>query len=366
MSDLFNNIMKNQDSNTDNTKGQKTNNEESSTPSTSSKPNTSKSDDSALASKKDTRDKEKKSHKPSTQETLDKLTDVMTTGFQNLQQLFQGIMAADEEDLEELPIEEQEEPMGTHDDDMFQEVSNGFVPNNKRGPEVVSSLASLVDSLLKRNIDLSDKEVFDKYLAPKNIEFAETPQINKPVWGNMSHDSKRNDVKLQTIQKKFLSSSLPIIEVMLKLNEAKDDLNSLDVKDLVRKLSDSLAFTGAANVSMVHYRRSSLKKELPPNMHLLCQDSVGFSGSFLFGNELSSDIKEISELNKISQRLRGFRGTFRGRGRGRFRGSRGRGYYTSTYLNRGGGRVTKPFGTARGKRSFRKRSNLNDQGLSNQ
>ena len=129
------------------------------------------------------------------------------------------------------------------------------------------------------------------------------------------------------MQRDLLLSAVPTLKVMDKLNSAQDDLNSLDVRDLIRTLGDSLAFLGSANVGLVSKRRSLLKNDLPLNMQLLCRDSVGFSGSNLFGNSLSSDIKEISELNKLYGQFRGRargRGFFpRGRGRGSFRGVRG-------------------------------------------
>ena len=210
---------------------------------------------------------------------------------------------------------------------MFSTLANEVDCNSVLGPEVPRSLAQLADKLLKSKIDPTNKDKYDKYRRPSNVEFLSSPPVNKPVWGNMSHSSKMLDNSLQTIQRDFLSSSIPVLKVMEQLNAAKDNLNTLDVTELIRTLSDSLSFIGTANVGMVQKRRSLVKQELPPSMHLLCQDSVEFSGSNLFGNCLSSDIKEISELNKISSQLRG-RGrgiSFRGRGTNLLRGFRSRG-----------------------------------------
>ena len=116
----------------------------------------------------------------------------------------------------------------------------------------------------------------------------------------------KQNVSLQTIQRKFLHASLPLIEVVQNLNEAKEDLYKLDIKNLLHKLSDSLAFIGSAYYFMVQYRRSCLKMDQPQSMHPLCLDMVDFSCEHLFRNDLSADIKEVTELNKISQQLRGF------------------------------------------------------------
>ena len=129
--------------------------------------------------------------------------------------------------------------------------------------------------------------------------------------------TKTTDLALQGIQKDFLMSGIPIIKVMLQLNAAKDDLNELEVKDLLRSLSNSLALLGSANVGMVNMLSSHSEKELPPNMHMLCNESREFSGSLLSGNTLSTDIKEVSELNKIVYQ---FRGKSRSYSKANFRG----------------------------------------------
>jgi hypothetical protein len=127
-------------------------------------------------------------------------------------------------------------------------------------------------------------------------------------------------------------SAIPTVKVMQQLNAARDDLGKLNVNDLIRSLSDSLNFLGSANIGMVNKRRALIKNELPPNMQLLCNGSQDFSGSALFGNTLSSDIKEVSELNKVSN-------YFKGRGRAFYRGgSRGmiRRGFTRGVFRRGG------------------------------
>ena len=135
---------------------------------------------------------------------------------------------------------------------------------------------------------------------------------------------------------------------MEKLHNGIADPSSLKVEELISMLADGLLFLGSANCGMVQKRRDFLKKDLPPNMIGLCRESVPFSGSNLFGENLNSEIKEVSELNKVSQslRFRG-RGVYRGRAsirRGRWmprRGFRGRMVKRlSSSISRGDGRKT--------------------------
>ena len=99
---------------------------------------------------------------------------------------------------------------------------------------------------------------------------------------------------LQSVQQNFLSSSVPVLKVMEELINNLSEPGSLDVKKLIHTLSDSLFFLGSANAGMV-------KCELPMSMQGLCRDSIGFTGSNLFGDNLNSSIKEVSELNKVSK-----------------------------------------------------------------
>ena len=152
------------------------------------------------------------------------------------------------------------------------------------------------------------------------------------------------------------------MKALEKLNDAKSDPSSLDVKDLARTLTDGLAFLGTANVRMVQHRRSGLKVDLPKSMHPLCADNIIFSGANLFGNTLSSDIKEVSELNKISQSFRG--STRRFRGRGQWTPKSTRVFKPAAYFRRGRGRVAKRGRTSRS--SFDRNQPLNQSRPSHQ
>ena len=130
-----------------------------------------------------------------------------------------------------------------HDEETeFNSVSEEIVAYEKLGPDLPVSLAFLADKMLSMKIDAIDKDKYEKYPRPNNVEFLLTPQVNEPVWSNLSYPVEIIDSQLQNIQKEFLSSAVPTLQVMKMLNDAKDDLNQLDVKEVLRILSDGLAF----------------------------------------------------------------------------------------------------------------------------
>lgn len=261
------------------------------------------------------------------EKSIEKLTEVMTSGFQDLKQIFCDQFVPYDDDL----LEEEDVMNSSHLDindenegqDMFDNLAGEIVSGESVGPEIRPSLASLTDKLLNMKIDDSlMKGKHEMYARPCNINFLNTPKINKPVWSNIHFSTRVKDAAMQKIEKDFLSSTIPVVKVMEKIFHAKDDMASLNAKDLIDTLKDSFMFIGSANLNMIKMRRDNIKHDLPLNMQALCSESVEHSSTYLFGNDLNNSIKGISEINKISStfKSKGFatqkmRQDFRGRGR---------------------------------------------------
>ena len=167
------------------------------------------------------------------------------------------------------------------------------------GADVRPSLAGLADKLL--HLKLGDSVVESKReLYPKpNVKFLSAPKINKPMWETLNYTTQIKDSQLQSVED-FLASAIPTIKVMEKIFEAKDDMASLTASELIDMLKDSFIFLGCANTNMVKLRRDNVKRVLSKHMQGLCGDRFEFSSTHLFGDDLNASIKEVSELNKIS------------------------------------------------------------------
>ena len=292
------------------------------------------------------------------------LANAMTEGFSKLQETFLDmgnsiIEKVDasyyyEEDFENENYELDEEHDSNDMDirckepDIFETISNDVGRNEESGPPTIPSLGNLANKLLKEKMGAETaKNMYEKYLNPMNVDFANAPKINKPVWENISQTNKVRDCKLQGIQKDVLKSSLPILKVMEKLFKEQNDPTKLCVPELIKTLSDSLVFIGSANFNLVQTRKDFLKPDLPKNMQGLCREEVKFTGTELFGDDLNSTIKNVTELNKVSNSIKGFskpgpsyqnRGNSFGhfKSRGRFIRGRGRMMRRYTpYSNRG-------------------------------
>ena len=146
---------------------------------------------------------------------------------------------------------------------MFTDLVDDFKTGDATGPEVTRSLANLADMLLQMKV--SESVVVEKrsaYLRPKNVQYLKAPRITKPIWETLNAFSRIRDSGLQSVQTDLLKSGVPVIKVMEKLYNAKDDLGSLDATDLCATLKDSLLFLGSAHVEMNKLRRDNVKSAL--------------------------------------------------------------------------------------------------------
>ena len=80
-----------------------------------------------------------------------------------------------------------------------------------------------------------------------------------------------------------------------------------------------MGLLGHANANLNWRRREVMRPEIDREYGFLCSQNTKVT-EWLFGDNVSGDLKEIQAVNRVQSRLRG-----RGRGRGAFRGSRGRG-----------------------------------------
>jgi len=210
---LFSEIMA--DKGTNEKPADKVTNEESSSKDAIEKSDASTSKENCDSVRKSKSNKDRKScneQSSSTKKSLDKLAEIMETGFSDLMKMFSmeyedvdGNGMDSNEFVEESDIECNEVGNNCNavEPDIFQTISGETKFGERVGPDVHKSLACLADRFLSEKMNESEtKEKCEKYLRPSNIEFLETPKINKPIWENLSL-SKIPDVLLQNVQRSF-------------------------------------------------------------------------------------------------------------------------------------------------------------------
>lgn len=192
-----------------------------------------------------------------------------------------------------------------NNNDIIESISKEFAGSDVQGPPLSSTLSKLVDTMLSSKADENIKSACDsRNLKPSNVKFVECPQVNKQVWSCMKRNARLNDLKLQNVQQEFLKSAVPIAKVIDQLHAGQNKPEELNVRDLIKTLSDSLTFIGAANIEMVKTRREHIREEVPIKLKSLCNPQTEFSGTSLFGDNLSQTLKEVSEAQKFSEEIR--------------------------------------------------------------
>ena len=269
--------------------------------------------------------------KSGNEDAFAKLTKILSMGFQNLESTISGMGSniADkvsrsiaeqlgaEEDNEMSIQEERDEDEETvteceymTGDELLGKLEKDFSDVTEVGKDVPPSIASLVNMMLsKRGNPEAIEERGKKYLRPKNVAFASAPKINKQVWLSMSASKKMLDKKLQDVQRQFLLSTVPIMNVIKDITQAKSEGTELDLGGIIHTLSDAVAFVGSSNLNMVQTRKENIKEEIPQNLKSLCSMEIPFTGEFLFGDNLSQNMKDITETKKLSDEFQNIRGT---------------------------------------------------------
>ena len=184
------------------------------------------------------------------------------------------------------------------------------------GPELDSfvsdSLKYLMNNqLLEKNLN----DMMDKYNTPSNCSFLRVPKVNSPIWDSIQSRTRSLDLKMQRVQKCLVKGTTAIAQDMVEPSNSQQD---------------ALTCFASANFELNMLRRELIKPDLNPKFAPLCKPSVPVTEN-LFGNDLSKNIKDLSEVQRATGRMTRGRGQFRPRNFV-YGGQRGRAYGRNRFL----------------------------------
>ena len=105
------------------------------------------------------------------------------------------------------------------------------------------------------------------------------------------------DSNMQKIQEGVIKSAI-LISKLLSNNASQLDESQIESG------MDALGLLGQAN-KLINVRRTDLhKSNLNPEYHYLCSASQNYTG-MLYGDDISKNVKEIQDANKIGCRIKG-------------------------------------------------------------
>ena len=147
------------------------------------------------------------------------------------------------------------------------------------------------------------KERLDKYLHPDNCPNLQVPTVNAEIRKDLPANVIQADVKLASVQRVIVKATAALAQstqVILKAHSQKKLTDGSVKATVTDQNADGLALLGHACHELSVRRRYALRSNLPKHLAGLCIESVPITGQ-LFGDNLTTSIKEINELDKLFQ-----------------------------------------------------------------
>ena len=187
------------------------------------------------------------------------------------------------------------------------------------GSPVHAEIATLIDTLFTSGWPEDNlKEKLSAYIRPANITKLVPVKVNSIIWDNLTPPARSTDLKMQKVHSGMIKALTAATQAASELKNSGQLTKVLG--SVLEKIFDSIIFMSVATKDLNLRRRELLKPAINQEYSHLCSANVPVTDE-LFGPDLSQQIKDLSELNKVAKQLKVTRG--RGGSTGRFPSRRG-------------------------------------------
>jgi len=200
---------------------------------------------------------------------------------------------------EETPKEPAKE-----EDNVLAELSKIYDSEGVVRDAVNTQLATVVDKMVKTMLSEDNaKEKLAKYNRPQNCENLVRTRVNPEILGKMRSNSKSKDLCMQKIETSRLKSMHPVLaDKLLVVKNKPHQVSMEDVSSFLRFALDSLTLMAHSFYELNLCRWELIRPDLNDQYKQRCSSQTPIS-KLLFGDDLPKAVKEISETNKVSQRV---------------------------------------------------------------
>ena len=169
------------------------------------------------------------------------------------------------------------------------------------GDPIDGELSVIVNSLLTKGMaDDKLQEKMNRIACPQNCEALTKVKVKQLIWDNLSANVRSQHLRMQKVQTSLIKG---ITGVVLATNKVLGCLDSIpEGRDLIQSLSDSIAMLANANKEINMRRKEMIKPDLHDDYKHLCSSSIEPS-SFLFGDELPKQVKDLTEVNRVGKKV---------------------------------------------------------------
>lgn len=212
----------------------------------------------------------------------------------------------DLDNLEEslLADSDKDEPETEVDNDLLNTIASELSTEEKLGEKIDDKLAEIVDGRFKAKLTPElQKSKFEAYNRPQNCDNLVVPTINSEIWNKLPQEAMKADLKLQHIQRAVVKAATAAARAAELLLQAKKAPSAEKLSQAVRNCTDSIALCGHASREIALRRRNAIKPHLNKQVARICDESVPIT-SKLFGDNLSTTLKEVKEADRIGANTR--------------------------------------------------------------
>ena len=184
--------------------------------------------------------------------------------------------------------------------DFLKTVQNDL-KSEETGPPIHEELAKIVTRLVRDGM-LEDRlqDKINKYPQPENCEALTKVRVNQLIWDNLSSTIRSQDLKFQKVQTAIVKGMTALARVTDAILKRVNEINGGKV--LAQEAIDSLSLLAHANTELNNRRKELIKPDLHTDYKHLCSASTTVTAE-LFGDDLSKQVKDISEENRVGRKV---------------------------------------------------------------
>lgn len=191
-----------------------------------------------------------------------------------------------------------------------------FQPETAPGPQISQKLAEIINSGMRaKPNDAALDKLIEKFPIPENCDNLVVPKTNPLIWDKISQPARMHDNSVQKQQRLLIHALIPVIRVVDNLLQSNAGGGKPVSGDILSPLMDTIRMLVSLFMKLCQSRRESIKGNLHAPFTKLCSVDQPVSKDLLFGDEVTKNIKDISEADAIGKKLQGKTGLPSRRGR---------------------------------------------------
>lgn len=186
------------------------------------------------------------------------------------------------------------------DHDLLDEFAQDLHFEDVVGETVQEPLATLLSNMLNKKMD---EDTLNKkgelYPRPSNCPEIITPMVNPEIWSKIQKTTRSRDIRMQKVQASNVKGLGALAKLASSLLSAKSTKSPVSASESLKLCLDAFAFFANGNQELNNRRKEMIKPDLNARFKDLAKNNPVSSN--LFGDDLSQQVKDINEADKMSK-----------------------------------------------------------------